>query len=73
MLQAALIISYMSSTAIFRSPCAALQEPRITVHDKFAQLLAHSVLIPNQIRFVYPVAASLPQIPRQESMSWHRI
>jgi hypothetical protein len=28
------------------------------VHDKVIQILAHSVLVPNQIRFAYPVAAS---------------
>ncbi|KAJ7843228.1 hypothetical protein B0H14DRAFT_2585870 [Mycena olivaceomarginata] len=58
----------MSSAAIFRPLCTALQEPRITVHDKVVQLLAHSVLGPNLIRFACPVAASLSQIPRQESV-----
>jgi hypothetical protein len=57
----------------FVFPRAALQEPQITVHYKVVQLLTHSVLVPNPIRFPYPVAVSLPQIPRQESMSWHRI
>ncbi|KAJ7833807.1 hypothetical protein B0H14DRAFT_2591286 [Mycena olivaceomarginata] len=57
----------------FSPPCTALQKPRITVHDKVVKLPAYSVLVPNPIRFAYPVAASLPQIPRQESMSWHRI
>jgi hypothetical protein len=56
--EAALMISSMPSAAIFRPPCAALQEPRITVHAKVVQLLEHSVLVPSPIRFAYPMAAS---------------